>query len=42
MDHELAHLAVHGALHLLGYDHQTDDEEAHMNALAAQALTREP
>ena len=35
---ELAHLAVHGALHLLGYDHQTDAEEALMNALATQAL----
>jgi probable rRNA maturation factor len=35
---EVAHLAVHGALHLLGYDHQTDAQEAHMNAVAAEAL----
>ena len=35
---ELRHLAVHGALHLLGYDHQTDEEEVRMNALAAEAL----
>jgi probable rRNA maturation factor len=25
-DHHLAHLAVHGFLHLLGYDHESDDE----------------
>lgn len=37
--HELTHLAVHGALHLLGYDHPTDEEEAHMNGLAAKALS---
>ena len=38
LDDELCHLAVHGALHLLGYDHQTDAEEAHMNSLAQAAL----
>jgi probable rRNA maturation factor len=36
---ELRLLAVHGALHLLGYDHETDDEEARMNRLTEQALT---
>jgi len=36
--YELRHLAVHGGLHLLGYDHETDEEEAEMNALAAVAL----
>jgi probable rRNA maturation factor len=35
---ELRHLAAHGALHLLGYDHQNDEDEARMNALTAQAL----
>lgn len=35
---ELRLLAVHGALHLLGYDHETDEDEARMNALIEQAL----
>ncbi|GEM_PF-3875924 len=38
LEAELRHLAVHGALHLLGYDHQTDEDEARMNRLAAEAL----
>ena len=25
-DHHLSHLAVHGFLHLVGYDHETDAE----------------
>lgn len=32
---ELLHLASHGLCHLLGYDHDDDDEEAEMNARAA-------
>lgn len=35
---ELCLLAAHGALHLLGYDHETDQDEARMNALTQQAL----
>jgi probable rRNA maturation factor len=35
---ELAFLAIHGTLHLLGYDHQTDEEEAEMDGLANQAM----
>jgi probable rRNA maturation factor len=31
--HHLAHLAVHGFLHLAGYDHQADDEAAVMERL---------
>jgi len=33
-----AHLTVHGVLHLLGYDHQDDDEAAAMEALEIQCL----
>lgn len=35
---ELLFLAAHGLCHLLGYDHQTDDQEAEMNARAAALL----
>ncbi|MFT3700496.1 MAG: rRNA maturation RNase YbeY [Kofleriaceae bacterium] len=31
---ELLHLASHGLCHLLGYDHNDDEEEAEMNARA--------
>jgi probable rRNA maturation factor len=31
--HHLAHLVVHGYLHLMGYDHQTDSEAEAMEAL---------
>jgi probable rRNA maturation factor len=34
----LAHLAVHGFLHLLGYDHQTDSEAEHMEGLERDIL----
>lgn len=29
-EHHFAHLLVHGVLHLLGYDHETDDEACEM------------
>jgi probable rRNA maturation factor len=35
---ELLFLAAHGLCHLLGYDHQTDAEEAEMNARMAALL----
>jgi probable rRNA maturation factor len=38
-DH-LAHLAVHGFLHLLGYDHQSDDEADAMERLERLILAR--
>ena len=31
-DHHLTHLVVHGLLHLLGFDHETDDEAEEMEA----------
>jgi probable rRNA maturation factor len=36
----LAHLAVHGFLHLVGYDHKTDDEAKAMEHLEALILAR--
>lgn len=38
-DH-LAHLVVHGTLHLLGHDHDTDRQAARMEALEVAALER--
>lgn len=35
---ELQTLAIHGALHLLGYDHDTPDRQAEMWALQSAAL----
>jgi probable rRNA maturation factor len=33
-----AHMLVHGTLHLMGYDHETDAEAAEMEALETQLL----
>jgi probable rRNA maturation factor len=38
--HHLAHLAVHGFLHLLGYDHQRESEAAAMERLEREILHR--
>ncbi len=35
---EVAFLLAHGILHLVGYDHQTDAEEAAMNALTQRLV----
>ena len=40
LDDELALLVVHGALHLVGYDHAEPDQEAEMKALEAELLAR--
>jgi probable rRNA maturation factor len=37
-DHHLSHLAVHGFLHLIGYDHEKDDDAETMEALEAEIL----
>jgi probable rRNA maturation factor len=38
--HHLAHLAVHGFLHLIGYDHETDAEADKMEGLESRIMTR--
>ena len=38
--HHLAHLAVHGFLHLIGYDHDSDREADAMEQLEATILAR--
>jgi len=39
-DHHLSHLVVHGFLHLMGYDHETDDEAEIMENLERDILAR--
>jgi probable rRNA maturation factor len=39
-DHHLAHLAVHGFLHLCGYDHESDRQAAAMERLETAILAR--
>src|ERR1019366_4460825 len=39
-DHHLSHLAVHGFLHLIGYDHETDDDAETMEALEREILSQ--
>jgi len=38
--HHLAHLAVHGFLHLMGYDHHVDDDAVEMERLERRILAR--
>jgi probable rRNA maturation factor len=37
--HHLTHLTVHGYLHLIGYDHQTEAEAVAMEALESKIMT---
>ncbi len=37
-DHHLSHLAVHGFLHLIGYDHEDDADAEEMEALETRIL----
>jgi probable rRNA maturation factor len=39
-DHHLSHLAVHGFLHLIGYDHENDDDAEAMEALEQEILAQ--
>jgi probable rRNA maturation factor len=39
-DHHLSHLTVHGFLHLVGYDHETDDQAEAMEALEIEILAQ--
>ena len=39
-DHHLSHLAVHGFLHLIGYDHEKDDDAEAMESLEAEILAQ--
>ena len=39
-DHHLSHLAVHGFLHLIGYDHEKDDDAEIMEALEQEILAQ--
>ncbi len=38
--HHFQHLLLHGVLHLMGYDHETDGEAEHMEALETALLAR--
>ena len=39
-EHHLSHLAVHGFLHLIGYDHEKDDDAETMEILEAEVLAQ--
>jgi probable rRNA maturation factor len=39
-DHHLSHLAVHGFLHLVGYDHEKDEEAETMEELEREILSQ--
>ena len=40
LGHHLSHLAVHGFLHLLGYDHEKEDDAETMEALEQEILAQ--
>jgi probable rRNA maturation factor len=39
-DDHLSHLAVHGFLHLIGYDHENDADAEEMEALETEILAQ--
>jgi probable rRNA maturation factor len=40
LEHHLLHLIVHGLLHLLGYDHENDEEADRMEGAESRILAR--
>ena len=40
LEQHFAHMVIHGMLHLLGYDHQSDDEAKEMESLEITCLSR--
>lgn len=40
VEYHLTHLVVHGFLHLLGYDHESEEDADEMEALERQVLAR--
>ncbi|MCK5888945.1 MAG: rRNA maturation RNase YbeY [Methylococcales bacterium] len=38
LEHHWAHMVIHGVLHLLGYDHLSDEEAEEMEALEMKVL----
>ncbi|MEO6946829.1 MAG: rRNA maturation RNase YbeY [Nitrobacter sp.] len=39
-EHHLTHLTIHGFLHLIGYDHETDEEAGEMENLERKILAQ--
>ena len=37
-EHHLSHLAIHGFLHLIGYDHENDTDAEEMESLETEIL----
>jgi probable rRNA maturation factor len=40
LEEHIAHLIIHGFLHLMGYDHEVDDEAERMEKLESAALAK--
>lgn len=40
LEHHITHLVIHGLLHLLGHDHETDAQAEEMEGLERTALAR--
>jgi probable rRNA maturation factor len=40
LEHHIGHLVLHGLLHLLGYDHETEEDAEEMEALERRILAK--